>query len=117
MMTAAPAAGRPNCHKPPHGPAALHGAVGHSPAGTRNVYVVLSSCRLAPAPARRLLHAPASAIGLGEIRLHSALAEPLTADIELIDARGLGADDIKVRLAPSDVFARAGVERPDFSPS
>lgn len=51
----------------------------------------------------------ASALGLGEISLHSALAEPLEADIELIDARGLGADDIKVRLAPSHVFARAGV--------
>ena len=34
----------------------------------------------------------ASALGLGEISLHSALAEPLEADIELIDARGLGAD-------------------------
>ncbi|MHA6476029.1 type IV pilus assembly protein FimV [Stutzerimonas sp. KH-1] len=56
----------------------------------------------------------ASALGLGEIRLHSALAEPLEADIELIDARGLGADDIKVRLAPNHVFARAGVERPDI---
>ncbi|RRV70190.1 hypothetical protein EGI99_09160 [Stutzerimonas stutzeri] len=56
----------------------------------------------------------ASALGLGEISLHSALAEPLEADIELIDARGLGADDIKVRLAPSHVFARAGVERPDI---
>ncbi len=56
----------------------------------------------------------ASALGLGEISLHSALAEPLEADIELIDARGLGADDIKVRLAPNHVFARAGVERPDI---
>ncbi len=56
----------------------------------------------------------ASALGLGEISLHSALAEPLEADIELIDARGLGADDIKVRLAPNHVLARAGVERPDI---
>ena len=77
----------------------------------------MSSFRLAVWPLLLLAacYTPlASAIGLGEIRLHSALAEPLTADIELIDARGLGADDIKVRLAPSDVFARAGVERPDF---
>ncbi|MCQ4297619.1 hypothetical protein NAU58_18755 [Pseudomonas stutzeri] len=56
----------------------------------------------------------ASALGLGEISLHSALAEPLKADIGLLEARGLGSDEIKVRLAPSDVFARAGVERPDF---
>jgi len=77
----------------------------------------MSSFRLAVWPLLLLAacYTPlASAIGLGEIRLHSALAEPLTADIELIDARGLGVDDIKVRLAPSDVFARAGVERPDF---
>jgi Tfp pilus assembly protein FimV len=56
----------------------------------------------------------ASALGLGEISLHSALAEPLKADIGLLEARGLGSDEIKVRLAPSEVFASAGVERPDF---
>jgi Tfp pilus assembly protein FimV len=56
----------------------------------------------------------ACALGLGEISLHSALAEPLKADIELLDARNLNSDEIKVRLAPSDVFARAGVERPAF---
>ncbi len=56
----------------------------------------------------------ACALGLGEINLHSALAEPLKADIELLDARSLNSDEIKVRLAPSDVFNRAGVERPAF---
>lgn len=56
----------------------------------------------------------ACALGLGEISLHSALAEPLHADIELLDARSLNSDEIKVRLAPSDVFARSGVERPTF---
>ncbi|WP_226687989.1 type IV pilus assembly protein FimV [Stutzerimonas stutzeri] len=56
----------------------------------------------------------ASALGLGEISLHSALAEPLKADIGLLEARGLDSDEIKVRLAPSEVFASAGVERPDF---
>ncbi len=77
----------------------------------------MSSFRLAVWPFILLAacYAPlASALGLGEISLHSALAEPLEADIELIDARGLGADDIKVRLAPNHVFARAGVERPDI---
>lgn len=77
----------------------------------------MSSFRLAVWPFILLAacHTPlASALGLGEISLHSALAEPLEADIELIDARGLGADDIKVRLAPNHVFARAGVERPDI---
>ncbi|TDL94589.1 hypothetical protein EBP26_10590 [Stutzerimonas stutzeri ATCC 17588 = LMG 11199] len=77
----------------------------------------MSSFRLAVCPFILLAacYIPlASALGLGEISLHSALAEPLEADIELIDARGLGADDIKVRLAPNHVFARAGVERPDI---
>ncbi|WAE51385.1 hypothetical protein OSV15_17115 [Stutzerimonas frequens] len=72
----------------------------------------MSSFRLAVCPFILLAacYIPlASALGLGEISLHSALAEPLEADIELIDARGLGADDIKVRLAPNHVFARAGV--------
>lgn len=62
-----------------------------------------------------LSHAPlASAVGLGEIHLHSALAEPLKAEIELLDASDIGADDLRVHLASSSAFALAGVERPDF---
>jgi pilus assembly protein FimV len=51
------------------------------------------------------------ALGLGEITLHSALNQPLEADIELLEIADLGADDLKVRLAPAEVFSRSGVER------
>ncbi|WP_439858912.1 FimV/HubP family polar landmark protein [Pseudomonas sp. MBLB4136] len=51
------------------------------------------------------------ALGLGEITLHSALNQPLEADIELLEIADLSADDLKVRLAPAEVFSRSGVER------
>ncbi|WP_373868910.1 type IV pilus assembly protein FimV, partial [Acinetobacter nosocomialis] len=53
----------------------------------------------------------ASALGLGAITLHSALNQPLEADIELMDLGDLGESDIKVSLAPNEVFERSGVER------
>lgn len=56
----------------------------------------------------------ASALGVGDITLHSALNQPLDADIELLDVGDLGADEIEVRLAGADVFAAAGVERLQF---
>lgn len=52
--------------------------------------------------------------GSGRITLHSALNQPLDADIELLDVGDLGADEIEVRLAGADVFAAAGVERLQF---
>lgn len=58
-----------------------------------------------------LLAGQASALGVGDITLHSALNQPLDADIELFDVGDLGADEIEVRLAGADVFAAAGVER------
>lgn len=61
-----------------------------------------------------LLAGQASALGVGDITLHSALNQPLDADIELLDVGDLGADEIKVRLAAADVFAAAGVERLQF---
>ncbi|WP_171011901.1 FimV family protein [Pseudomonas sp. 2FE] len=51
------------------------------------------------------------ALGLGEITLHSALNQPLEAEIELLEVADLGADDLRVRLAPAEVFSRAGVGR------
>lgn len=51
------------------------------------------------------------ALGLGEISLHSALNQPLDADIELLQIGDLGADEIKVRLASAEDFNRSGVER------
>lgn len=56
----------------------------------------------------------ASALGLGEITLHSALNQPLRADIALVDAAGLEEGDLSVNLATADEFGRAGVERVFF---
>ncbi|MCO2447507.1 pilus assembly protein FimV [Pseudomonas aeruginosa] len=61
-----------------------------------------------------LLAGQASALGVGDITLHSVLNQPLDADIELLDVGDLGADEIEVRLAGADVFAAAGVERLQF---
>ncbi|MDG9925413.1 MULTISPECIES: FimV/HubP family polar landmark protein [unclassified Pseudomonas] len=51
------------------------------------------------------------ALGLGEITLHSALNQPLDAQIELLEVGDLSADEIKVRLASVEDFNRAGVDR------
>ena len=56
----------------------------------------------------------ASALGLGEITLHSALNQPLRADIALVDAAGLSEGDLSASLASPDDFSRAGVERVFF---
>jgi FimV-like protein len=56
----------------------------------------------------------APALGLGEITLHSALNQPLRADIALEDAAGLEEGDLSVSLATADEFSRAGVERVFF---
>lgn len=51
------------------------------------------------------------ALGLGEITLHSALNQPLEAEIELLEVGDLGAEDMQIALAPAEVFSRTGVER------
>jgi FimV-like protein len=56
----------------------------------------------------------ASALGMGDITLHSALNQPLDAEIELVETAGLSADDIVAKLAPAEDFARAGIERVFF---
>ncbi|HEX8540962.1 MAG TPA: FimV/HubP family polar landmark protein [Pseudomonas sp.] len=62
-----------------------------------------------------MLHASiASALGMGDITLHSALNQPLNADIELVETGGLSAEDIVARLGSVDDFAKAGVERVFF---
>ena len=53
----------------------------------------------------------APALGLGEITLHSALNQPLSADIALVDVGGLEEGELSVSLATADEFGRAGVER------
>jgi pilus assembly protein FimV len=54
------------------------------------------------------------ALGLGDITLHSALNQPLRADIALVDAAGLEEGELTVSLATADEFSRAGVERVFF---
>ncbi|QIL88624.1 hypothetical protein GNX18_01685 [Microbulbifer sp. SH-1] len=53
----------------------------------------------------------ALALGLGEIKLNSTLNQPLNAEIKLLQTRGLDDNEIKVRLASSEDFERAGVDR------
>ena len=52
------------------------------------------------------------ALGLGDIELHSALNEPLNADVRILSAQPGDLSNASVRLAPNDEFARAGIERP-----
>ncbi len=55
--------------------------------------------------------APATAfpLGIGDIKLHSALNQKLDAEIALILSANENASDIKVRLAPPEKFDEAGV--------
>ena len=54
------------------------------------------------------------AIGLGEIRLDSALNEPLRAEIALLSATSAELDGLTITLASHDTFARYGIERPFY---
>lgn len=54
------------------------------------------------------------ALGLGEIRLSSALNQPFDAEIELISPTRDELASLKVGLAGSDLFARYGIDRPAF---
>lgn len=56
----------------------------------------------------------AAALGLGEITLHSALNQPLNAEIQLLETGGLNAEDVVMRLASPEAFAKAGIERVFF---
>ncbi len=56
----------------------------------------------------------AAALGLGELTLHSYLNEPLKAEIDLLEVAEMSSDQIKIRLASREDFARAGVERQFF---
>ncbi len=54
------------------------------------------------------------ALGLGEINVDSALNQPLEARINLISARTDELEEMRIELAPADVFDRVGVPRPYF---
>jgi len=66
---------------------------------------------MAAAATSLMYSALASALGLGEITLHSALEQPFNADIELVETAGLSAEDIHVGLASPEAFSRAGIDR------
>jgi len=54
------------------------------------------------------------ALGLGDIRLDSALGEPLRAEIELLSATPEELDNLVVALASADTFTRYGLDRPFY---
>jgi pilus assembly protein FimV len=54
------------------------------------------------------------ALGLGEIRLNSALNQPLDAEIELIAPTQDELTSLRVALANNETFARYGLDRPQF---
>lgn len=82
----------------------------------RRVKAVLRSGLLTAAIASAsLLHSSlAAALGLGDITLHSALGQPLNADIDLVETAGLNPEDIIVGLASTEAFGKAGIERVFF---
>ncbi|WP_129780547.1 FimV/HubP family polar landmark protein [Peristeroidobacter soli] len=54
------------------------------------------------------------ALGLGEIRLNSALNQPFNAEIELLSPTPEELGSLKVALASNDVFSRYGIDRPAY---
>ena len=52
------------------------------------------------------------ALGLGEVKLYSALNQPLVAEIELMQVKELTRSEILSNLAGKQDFERAGIERP-----
>jgi pilus assembly protein FimV len=56
----------------------------------------------------------ASALGIGDIRLRSALNQTLDAEIPLVLSGKDTPDDVKISLAPPEAFVKAGIERHFF---
>src|SRR5690606_17086105 len=54
------------------------------------------------------------ALGLGEIRLYSALNQPFDAETELISPTPEELQSLKVGLASADLFSRYGIDRPAY---
>ena len=61
-----------------------------------------------------LLASDVWALGLGDIRLSSALNEPLRAEIQLLSATPEELSNLKVALAPAATFERYGIDRPFY---
>ena len=56
----------------------------------------------------------AGAMGLGNLSIKSALNQPLSAEIKLLDTGDLDSSQIKIQLAAPEDFQRAGVDRDFF---
>lgn len=56
--------------------------------------------------------AAALALGLGEVKLHSALNQNLNADIELLSVEPGDVEELEVSLASAETFAKLGLNRP-----
>ncbi len=54
----------------------------------------------------------AQALGLGQIQVKSGLNEPLVAEIPILSAAPGELEELEVRLASPEAFARVGLERP-----
>ncbi|NNF97017.1 MAG: hypothetical protein HKM94_08840, partial [Halobacteria archaeon] len=54
----------------------------------------------------------ANAVGFGSLKLNSSLNEPLNAEIELLSVTSADISSMSVKLASSDAFLRAGIDRP-----
>jgi pilus assembly protein FimV len=61
-----------------------------------------------------LTPAAALGLGLGEIRLNSALNEPLSAEIDLVAATPEELTALQAKLASNEVFERYGLDRPSY---
>ncbi len=59
-----------------------------------------------------LLPGVSGSLGLGNIKVETALNQPLRAEIQLLSIPPGEVDDIKVSLARKEVFDRLGIERP-----
>src|SRR5882724_1220754 len=57
---------------------------------------------------------PLFALGLGEIHPNSALSQPFDAEIELVNPTPDELGTLKVGMASSDIFARFGLDRPNY---
>ncbi len=61
-----------------------------------------------------VLMAPAAALalGLGEVKLHSALNQNLNADIELLSVEPGDMEELEISMASAETFAKLGLNRP-----
>lgn len=74
--------------------------------------VTICHLKLPLALALLLTASHAQALGLGQLQVKSGLGQPLVAEIPVLSATQAELDNLDVRLASADAFARVGLERP-----